>query len=249
MVRSPKCPPPVSTQCAILSYAVLMYNLPRGYPGSLWGLRATHFKYAQEIDTDLGSAVIPDGGGEWNWLGWVRVAFLGVRGGTLLKVVALPQQDATASQVNMWCKANLVESNILLNGFLQTVHAQGPGGPPGGTMQVGPTGAFSGSVEYMNADKPACEWFFPYTHWKKFENACAATLNGSGGTQLYAVLTFKTVSNTFMEIHQAGAADINFIHFRHTPTIRKPSFGGGVVAMAPEGGDFEVSPPFSSDVL
>jgi hypothetical protein len=150
----------------------------------------------------------------FNMLGYLKTAFLGIRGGMLYKVLPSAQPSASEpyyiSQMSMGGYTGGVSSGVTRGWNWQwsaNLATQFPPSAPVGTLQGG------------------TEFYIPYSSFKKFECAFLPTA-GDVCRRVVLNINMRTTSATsgaHFRIFAAGAADINFVKFRHTPIIQNSS--------------------------
>lgn len=148
-----------------------------------------------------------------NMIGWLRSAFVGVRGGMLYKLVQIPTDSLTDSILVSSIQA------VGYNGPIQT----GIYSSSGNLRYNFPVATYPLPAVPDGKLANAGEFYIPYSSHRRYQSGFL--YYGSGDTCRRAMFIFdvKTGSQTpgiaNFGVFAAGAADISFIRFRHVPKI------------------------------
>jgi hypothetical protein len=166
--------------------------------------------------------------GKANLLGWIRTMYLGVRGGMLVKMIPISNGATYTVQPNV--KISKAFSYVgfrreMANSYCNDswVDNFAPKGFP----------SSNGVSEFYLPYNDSRRWYpswFPQDYTKPL---------GKWICFLFTLENYPTTGGFSSSIYVAGAADINFVHFRHTPLIVPPS-GGAAMMMSPPEGDEEM---------
>lgn len=197
---------PAASTNLTMWFSLPAYSSPVSASGGSW-----HADYTAALLANGGSTptTTPP---TFNWLGWVRCMYTGVRGGTLVKVIS----------PYMWLDMMRVvsyEGPYSANALQQSASRSAPGGSTWGPTQfAGPNGPMT-----------VGEFYVPYSSSQLFWPANYRA-SADGVERQLLVVARTTVGGSF-EVWTAGASDINFLYFTFTPPIQPP-LGGGVMMMA-----------------
>ena len=205
-------------QSRTLTFSHPAYAAPRAVAGSpAWN----SCKYTISTVSDTGVITPISGQPFFHWMGWVRAMFLGIRGGSLVKFV-----NASGTYIMARCAG--------YDGpYRAAVATQTPGAYTAGAQTWGAT-AFASS-----SDRSPAEFYIPYVSDRLYWPACARPSEENEPEKSIEWAIRTSNNGVGFEVWLAGAADINFLHFRFAPSIEKPS-GGGVLMMAVSGDDMAV---------
>lgn len=157
----------------------------------------------------------------FNWIGWLRCAYVGIRGGTLIKAVSRNGINIDTS----WWRAN---------GYEGAAYGAFTGANWFGTAAaVGPFEQTWGATMFNATAQASGEFYVPYVSSRLFWPACGR-VTGGDLVERRILLTTRVVSFAGTpacnyDAWIAGAADINLIHWRCAPAISAP--GAGVAAL------------------
>lgn len=143
----------------------------------------------------------------WSYIGWHRVMFTGIRGGMLFKF-AKNKWDSQDDDIDGIC-AFSHEGSRRLDGFR-------PGNDDFSTVAEIRMETAGGSV-------PTADFYFPYIYSNKFyPGACQPEATTTYGYWADFIITMQVplITQQFDgSVYSAGAADFQYIGFRHVPPI------------------------------
>jgi len=177
--------------------------------------------------TTAGFGVCDDTTYCFNWVGWIRQSYVGVRGGILVKCFKIDGIDPLCV-VPLACSGS-TSLQVLATNTTNSTFADYPMSIPGGFEKI--TGDY------------AAEYYFPYSSRNRFYPGTGDWSNSSAQNKTFALSFFfnhPTGTTSRIGMLYAGASDINFIRFSMTPVI---ATAGAALAAELGDGTFEISMP------
>lgn len=166
----------------------------------------------------------------FTWFGYLRGAYVGVRGGTLVKIPFVRYNEGSASKRThpTW---------VTVSGFEGDMR-QSYGGQTTRNVAAPLIGQTWGPLVHMQADvHMTAEFYIPYSSSRLYWPACGRPDNTSAVDRLMAISMYVENMDIVNEIWTAGSSDIALLHWRFAPAIRAPAGGGTLLLLAEPPGE------------